>query len=338
MKIIFSSYKNPHFISITEYIEYALKKDHDVLFFDNREFIIPGKIRDKFTSLNKLDLLRINKKLFSLVERFKPDIFLEAGGHRILPQTIEKIKKIGIKTVLWTIDQPSNFDSIIEAAPCYDFVFTGGSEAYNILKNYNVKNLYWLPFACDPEFHKPVNLSNEKKSLYGSDIVFVGTIEPNLYHYRLKVLEAASDFNLAIWGPGGNLLPDDSPLKPLIRGGEIQPQLWTKIYSASEIVLCVHYKDRQSKSPCYQASPRVYEALACGAFLVVDAQEDVLRSFNDREDLVAFRDIEELKEILKYYLENPGERKEIALRGRDKVLDNHTYLHRIRAILDITSG
>ena len=335
MKVLFSSNKNPDFTTITEYIENALGKECEYVFFENRVFILPGRIRDKVPVLNKLDLLRINKNILSLSNRFKPDIFLEAGGHRILPQTIEKIKKMGIKTVLWTIDAPLNFKPVIKAAPHYDFVFTGGSEAFEILKDYNLKNLYWLPFACDPEIHKQVNLTDMEKAIYGADISFVGTINPHLYHYRVKALEAVSDFNPSILGPGGEFLPDDSPLKPFIRGRETPVQVWTKIYAASKIVLCIHYRDPQGKIPCYQASPRVYEALACGAFLVVDAQDDVLRLFKDREEVVVFRDMEELREILKYYLENPEERKKIAHRGREKVLREHTYLHRVQTMLDI---
>jgi spore maturation protein CgeB len=89
----------------------------------------------------------------------------------------------------------------------------------------------------------------------------------------------------------------------------------------------------EGKIPCYQASPRVYEALACGAFLMVDAQRDVMALFKDREHLVVFRDIEELRRLLKYYLEMPEERKKIAENGRKAVLSSHTYRHRIERIL-----
>jgi spore maturation protein CgeB len=35
----------------------------------------------------------------------------------------------------------------------------------------------------------------------------------------------------------------------------------------------------------------------------------------------------------KHYLEHPEERNEIARRGNRKVLENHTYIHRIKEIL-----
>lgn len=337
MRVILSSNRNPHFITIAEYIEYAFKSTGcETIFFDNRDFTIPGRIRNRIHYLSRVDLKRINKKLISTIKSFKPDLFLEVGGHRILPETVEGIKGDGVKTALWTIDCPIDFEPIIKAAPHYDFVFTGGSEAYDILKEKDIKNLYRLPFACDPEIHKPEELTDADRKLYGCDISFVGTIDPDSYQCRVKILEAISDFNLAVWGPCSNKISQNSPLKKHIRGEKTTPDTWTKIYSASKIVLCIHYKDMEGKIPCYQASPRVYEALACGAFLMVDSQRDVATSFKDREDLIIFRDIEELRKLLKHYLEKPEARKMIAWNGRKAVLNNHTYMHRVNKILKIT--
>jgi spore maturation protein CgeB len=335
MRFVFSSAKNPYFFTITEYIENALKRIGECAFFDNRDFLIPEKIKKKMNFLHELDLIRLNKKLLSLVNKFKPDIFLEAGGHRILPLTIKRMRKKRIKTILWTIDSPIDFEPIIESAPYYDFVFCGGSEAYEILKNYNIKNLYWLPFACDPEIHRPVSLTEEERKKFSSDIVFVGTINPHLYPWRVEVLEKISDFNLSVWGPGAEYVPKNSPLKPLIKGKETSPFIWRKIYSAAKIVICIHYKDPQGKIPCYQASPRVYEVLACRKLLIVDGQKDVKRLFKDGKHLLIFRDIEDLREKIKYFLTHSQEREKIAYQGYREVIEKHTYYYRIREMLKV---
>jgi spore maturation protein CgeB len=81
----------------------------------------------------------------------------------------------------------------------------------------------------------------------------------------------------------------------------------------------------------------VYEALACGTFLLVDAQRDVLASFKDREDLVIFRDRGELRDLLKYYLERPEERLEIAEKGKRTAIEKHTYRHRIGYMLQVVT-
>jgi spore maturation protein CgeB len=336
LKVILSSNRNPHFLSIAEYIENAFNaSDCQAYFFNNDDFSIPGRIRQIIQYLQKVDLKKINKDLISLMKSFKPHFFIETGGHRILPETVKAIKRHGIRTALWTIDCPVNFEPVINAAPYYDFVFTGGSEAYDILKEKGIKNLHFLPFACDPDLHKPQALSEDDQKLYGADIVFVGSIHPELYPFRIKFLESIADLDLAVWGPGSSSIPQDSPLKKCIRGEKTPPDAWTKIYSASKIVLCMHYKDPANRIPCHQASPRVYEALACEAFLMVDVQRDVKTLFKDREDLVLFRDTDELRGLIKYYLERPEERLKIAENGRKTVLEKHTYRHRIDEILKV---
>ena len=336
MKILFSSNKNPHFFTITEYIEKALRRvATQVIFFDDMDFIIPGRIRDRLPYLSMLDLKRINKLLLSKIRELKPDLFLVAGGHRILPDTVAAIKREGVKTALWTIDVPQNFEPILASAPYYDGTFTGGSEAYDILKDAGVTNLHWLPFGCDPDFHRPQKVTDSEARLYGCDIAFAGTVDPDLYPGRFQLLEAISDYDLGVWGPGSEKIPASSPLRKKIRGAHTVPEVWTKIYSQAKIVLCIHYNDPAGVIPCHQASPRVYEALACGTFLMVDGQKDVFALFKNREDLVVFSDLVELRDLISYYLQRPGERQRIAKTGRAKALAGHTYQHRISKLFEI---
>jgi spore maturation protein CgeB len=333
MKILFSSNKNPHFETFTEYIENAFKKQGcDVMFFENRDYMVPGRVRDRAGFLHKWDLKRLNKKLIGIAKDYQPDLFLEAGGWNIIPDTIDILKNMGIKTALWTVDPPRVFDSILKAAPSYDYVFTQGSEAYDILEKFNLKKLYWMPFACDSDFHRPVEVTVEEEKKYGCDICFVGS-GGDLYLQRQELLESLADFDLGIWGPGWESLPARSPLIKFIRGGHTRPEEWVKIFSASKIVIHSHYNDPSGNVPCFQASPRVYEALACGAFFVCDNQRDVLRLFINKEHLVVFNNMQELNEIVEYYLKHPAEARTIADKGRKEVLEKHTYNHRIKVIL-----
>ena len=335
IKVLFSSNRNPLFETFTDYIEKAFKEIRcETIFFENRDFIIPGRIRDRFNFLHKFDIKMLNKRLLDIAKTFKPDLFLEDGGWNILPDTIDALKKMGVKTALWTNDVPFNFGPIIISAPYYDFVFTAGTEAVEILKDYNVKNLRWLPFACDPDFHKPVKVSVEEKEKYGSDICFVGSGTIGIYEKRRDILEKLVDFDLGIWGTGWDNISKESSLNKFVRGFHTKPIEWVKVFSASKIALCIHYHDYSGKIPCYQASPKVFEALACGSFLLVDDQKDILSLFKDGEHLVIYKDVDDLRAKVLYYLNNETERKRIAENRRREVLEKHTYKHRIKSILD----
>ena len=331
MKIIFSSYYNPHFETITEYIESAFRTlGYGLTVFNDRQHIIPGRIRRRIRLLQRIDLAYINNDFIRLVNKVEPDISIIAGGHRITPNTINKIKKKGIVTVLWTIDPPVNFQPIIESAPYYDHIFCQGTEAIELLKQAGITGAHWLPMGCSPLHHCPVKLTpSEKES--GMDVVFVGSN----YTVRQELFEKLVDFDLGIWGPGWEKLPIDSSLRSCVKGGELKPDEWLRIYSSSKIVMATHYQDPNGGFSVFQASPRVFEALACKAFLIVDRQKDVFSLFRDNVHLVGFDDAADLRKKIIYYLEHPMERNKIAQSGYNYVLSKHTYEDRIREMLSI---
>jgi spore maturation protein CgeB len=102
--------------------------------------------------------------------------------------------------------------------------------------------------------------------------------------------------------------------------------------------LTPHYQDPENKFPVYQASPRIFEAMACGAFVISDYQKDVFTLFKDGKHLVGFKDEDELIEKIEYYLKNPDERNAIAKCGRQEVLRNHKYVDRIERLLSVVDA
>jgi spore maturation protein CgeB len=333
MKILFAATRNPHFPTITEYIERAARSlGHEILGFDDRQFVFPGRVRQRFPVLQRFDVWLLNRRLVRVVRQQRPDLLLCAGGERILPAAVEASRLAGVPTALWTIDTVKPSDPRLPLAPHFDVVFCAGSEMIEALRGSVLRSgPHWLPFACDPELHRPAQLSTREVPLYGCDVVFVGSLHPSLYPGRLAMLEALADFDLGIWGPGANALPAASPLRGKVRGDGVGLEQWTRIYSASKVVLCAHYDGPGPVS--LQASPRVYEVLACGGFLLCDDRPDVRALFTDGRDLVIFTDLSDLRRKVQQYLDRDNERREIAARGRAKVLAEHTYRHRVAALV-----
>ena len=330
MKILLSAYHNPHYPTITEYIEQAIiSLGHDLIIFDDRHHIIPGRIRQRCHWINMLDIRHINHNLIKLVKQSKPDLAVIAGGHRIFPGSIEIMKLLGVKTALWTIDAPRTFNPLIKAAPHYDFIFCQGTEATELFRDAGIHNVQWLPMACDPEYHKPVTVTETEKNKFGSDIVFVGSYYPE----RAALFERISSLDFSVWGTGWDNLSGKSALRQNIKGYHTKPEEWLKIYSSSKIVLSTHYHDAQGRFPVYQASPRVFEILSCGAFQICDNQRDVFALFKNGHHLAKFTNAEDLRDKIQYYLRNPEKRQTIALRGRAEVLKHHTYQDRIKELL-----
>lgn len=85
-------------------------------------------------------------------------------------------------------------------------------------------------------------------------------------------------------------------------------------------------------------SLRIWDVLGCGGFLLTNYQAEIPYYFKEGEDLVCFDGLEDLCEKVGYYLEHEEERKRIAWNGYRKVREKHSYIERIRTILDTVAG
>ncbi len=342
MKIFFVGYHNPHFLSFCEYIERAITSlGHDLESYDYRDWLVPGRIRDRVPALHKWDMQRINNNLIRKVEKFRPDVLLVTGGWTISAETIIHLKKeTNAVTVNWVADFPLMFDVYEKTGPHYDYFFASGTEALERYKRGGNTNGYWLPFACAPEIHQSVPLSEDESEELKSDICFVGSY----YSERVEVLKYLTDFNLGIWGPGWDKLATQSPLRKFIRGGALQPQQWAKVLSASKIGLnimggqCDVAQPLVGEGESRMTNTRFFELFGCGALQMASARADAISLFKGGEHVCYFQDGKDLEELVWKYLSDPEGCKRIAQAGQKEALEKHTYKHRIKEMLSIVKG
>jgi spore maturation protein CgeB len=335
MRILISGYHNPYYLTITEYIERAIRAlGHDLIVFNDRNHILPGLLRRRSEIFQKISLDAINRDFMKLVNRTRPNLVIVTGGHRLTHRALKRLAKEDVCTVLWTTDAPANFKPIINSAPFYSFIFCMGTEAIELLRNAGICGAHWLPMACDSAEHRSLKLSKKEQESYRHDLVFVGSYYPN----RAELFERLTDFNFGIWGPGWDKLERGSRLRSHIKAAHTEPSEWVKIYNAGKIVLTPHYRDPNGEFPVYQASTRIFESMACGAFVISDHQRDVLALFKDGEHLISYSGHKDLISKIEFYLSHPAERRKIAEQGQQEVLRNHQYAHRLKKLLSIVGA
>jgi spore maturation protein CgeB len=334
LKILFAGWHNPNFMSITEYIERALiNLGCELKIFEYRSYMIPGRIRDRIKYLDKFDLQRINNNFLDIVKKWRPDLVFVLQGTTLSSETIQTISKsYHTPTVNWFIDYPNEFQTSLKIAKAYDYFFvssTGAKELHRRLGNHHVQ---YLPFACDEAIHKPVEVSDSDIMNLGNDVVFVGSHYPE----REDLFNNIKEFDLGLWGARWNLLSKDSPLKKFYRGDQIDPKIWVKIYRCSKIILNINMgygiKNIDNNT---MANTRLFEALGCGVLQAVDKKDDILELFEDGKHLVVFENLDELKEKLRYFLDNPDKRSQIADEGRIEALRKHTYTLRMKEMFEM---
>lgn len=316
---------------------YTLSLDYRIEKFKKKHFVklweIQNGIRSRLPKLS-LDISLKNKSLLKEIEVFEPDVFIMSGGSNIVTfETLSKIKyNYGVKTILTHGMSPvlTATDTEKKFAPYYDLIAV--NDFYHAVSWRELGgNAFALPVtACNPDFHKEYKLTRTEEQNYNCDVCFVGALMDNIYYReRLEVLEAlASDtFDLAIWSPNEDVIVQNDNLRRFYRGKASGEKMY-KIYNASKILLNIHGPTMQ-----HGGNLRTFEVTGCGAFQLIDHYNSDW--FEDGKEIVSFADITDLKDKIKYYLQNEDERRRIACQGQQRAYRDHTYKHRMSKILDL---
>lgn len=183
-----------------------------------------------------------------------------------------------------------------------------------------VRDLRWLPLACNPKLHRRLDDTLAVRHCYNRklyDVLFVGSPHPE----RVKLYER---------------------LRHTFSEGHPKVQVtWRRVYheqmveaiNRARIVINLPIGGFKSGNIPH----RIFEVLACGTLLLTNELPEDSRLFEDRKHLVYYN-AENIEELLTFYLENPTEREIIAELGRIEVLAKHTVSHRVRQILDDANG
>jgi len=179
--------------------------------------------------------------------------------------------------------------------------------------------------------HRTVELTAEERSLYACDLSFAGAG----YYNRLQFFKGLTDYNFKIWGV-------DWPERELakhVAGGErrFSSEEFMKIVAGSKINLNLHSSTTHDgvDPKCDAINPRVFEIAAAGGFQLCDPCIGLEKHFDFETELPVYRDLQELRARIDYFLAHPEERAAVADRARQRVLRDHTYAHRARQMLDL---
>lgn len=80
---------------------------------------------------------------------------------------------------------------------------------------------------------------------------------------------------------------------------------------------------------------RVLDVLACGGFLLTNAQDDLFTYFEEGRSIVTFANLDEMAEKLTYYLKYSEERERIAKEGQTVVKDCFDYQKRLGEMFEV---
>jgi spore maturation protein CgeB len=268
-----------------------------------------------------------NRRALRAARRLRPDLVIVSGSNwYLVPDTLRRLKReFGCRVVLNEQHLQVFRWYQAESLCMYDHVFTQDSALVPLLRSASAaKSVSLLGPACDPIEHRTLPLSRSEQEDLGADLAYVGWGYPN----RLRLFEQLLDFDFRLWGIGWEA---SRTLVRHFRPEAVHGVKKTKIYNATRVSLNL----QSTKYQVDGVTCRPFEIAACGGFCLSEPKKDLGSYFHLGEELVVFEDVEDLKLKLTHYLRHDDERREIAARGRARVLREHTYEHRVREMLEV---
>lgn len=166
----------------------------------------------------------------------------------------------------------------------------------------------------------------EKKLAFEAGLTWEAT-----RYYRLSCVEQLLDFNPMIVGDDG---------WKTFFANEKRPWRWHEpipYYSHlpnfyPQSIINFNSTSMQMKGATNQ---RILDAPAAGAFVLTDWREQMDDLFEENEEVICYRHLDEIPDLIKFYLKNDTAREKIVTAARKRVLTCHTWDNRVEEIVRV---
>jgi spore maturation protein CgeB len=211
---------------------------------------------------------------------------------------------------------PSEYDLIVSNSE-------GGLERLRELGARRAEHLFW---GVDPDLFQPLPIKKE------NDVFFYGYGDK----FRREWIQAMvgepsrllDDVDFAL---GGDDYRGDIGNARLL--GHVPLNVFARAISAARINLNI---TRRSHATVYASSTsRPFELAAAGAAIVSNPHEGIERWFEPGKELLVVSTPEEAVEAYRGLLADPVQAEEMGRRAHERVIDEHTSVHRARRLLEL---
>ena len=299
----------------------------------NESFIFNGchaQIFDMQQGKGNLYASKMNERLFvdmaAEIDRFHPDLIIVVYRY-VHPRFVLQAKKMGYKIIQVNPDSLITFDFQQLFVVEYDVYFT--KDPY--IKRFMESNLKLNVKLYHEAFNRRVHVKPDVDKLaYEKDFDMDVMTYGSMYPYRNRMLRFLADqgVNLRIFGNRNHPFYDRS-LNPYHAGYYITGEAKAKLLYGAKIVLnSLNYAEVES------VNNRFFETNGCGAFQLCDYRPILKDLLPIDPESVSFKSIDEALEKIRYYLQHPEERAVISQKIYEHFMNNYTYDHLIRYILN----
>jgi hypothetical protein len=333
MKLLFYGIKDPNGLC-KSYMRSAEKLDLDIGFFDYEKSILEninyGKlglfVHQHFSPENWVQ--KINRHFVVTALADQPDLILTFTNAPITPSAILFLKSVLPKTkfiLVWPDSLLNIKNQTLSSTGLYDWIATYGSTSVPLLEDYSKTKVSFIPLAGDPDIH---GMIPSEKTL--RDIGFVGGWRPERQRTMEQIVQHFPKLSIEIHGPLWKKKCKGSSLAKFIKGQGLRGMEMARFFNTTRMNINT-IDDTNYPS----ANMRFFEIPTAGGLELVSSCPEMENIFHDREDLLYFHDEPSLTQQIQWILDHPEKESEIKKSAHHKILDQHTYTHRLQSILEL---
>jgi spore maturation protein CgeB len=302
-----------------------------------------GRVQQKFPIPGSA-MLGLNRAVIVEAKKHRPDFILFWRPTHIMPYTLRQLEILGISTISYNNDDPFG-PTIYGNAPWHhhflwywytrclplfqlNFFYRKincGEALTQGAKHATVLLPYFMPWQ-----DRPVQLTEEERGCYDTEVVFAGHYEPDGREESIRALVSAG-LKVKLWGGHywsravlGDLYDGLAPIVPA-EGDD-----YAKALCGAKVCLCFLSKLNRDTY-----TRRCFEIPACGGLMLAERTDDLIRFFKEDEEACFFSSTAELLEKARWLIQNPQDRELIAASGLRRVwADGHDVYSRASWFID----
>lgn len=261
------------------------------------------------------------RHLVRAVERVRPNILLTMD-RRLHRSVVHAAKQVGARTALWFPDSVSTMGRHDMFINGYDRIYLKNPVLVEALQSIYGLPVRYMPEACNSSWHSSI-------SDYGADatIVMAGNIHPTRAVLITRLLDAGLPVRLY-----GAPVPDWVKTPELVAahsGQYLARSEKAEVFRRARVVLNNLHPAEYAGVNC-----RLFEACGSGGLAMTEFRSGLPDLFEPGREVDVFASFDELREKLEWYLADPEHGRAIADAAADRGHAEHTYEHRLSAILE----
>lgn len=294
--------------------------------FSGPTYFLNAPLRLGLKALRKPQSYFADQWLSRWLEGKRFDLFITAALMMLPPDFVAEIKRrTGAIMIGWFPDAIVRLNDLefIEA-PYERLFFKDKIITERLTSALTTDRVEYLPQGFDPFLHRPVPDSHAPPDA-AADVAIFG----NSYAYRAAMMAPLLEERSIRTVIYGDRSYNCDPRLAAVYRPAVRSHAKSAAMRVASIALNTnHYSELRG------VNKRTFELCGIGSFQLTDGPA-IAEYFEPGVECATYQGPHDLVEKVRYWLQRPEERAQIARRGLERAFREHTYIHRLNAMFDM---